>query len=71
MSKKPFMVCEIDPAELAVRMCEANYGIIRPTPDAKQALASMDKHVAEAWLRSAKAAADYIIEVVNAGARTQ
>jgi hypothetical protein len=59
-------VIEIDPAELAVRLCEANYRIVRPMPDAKSALAAMDEVVRAGWLRSARAAAEYFTELVNA-----
>ncbi|MBY6244084.1 hypothetical protein [Methylosinus sp. Sm6] len=64
------LIVEIDPAELAVRMCEANYGLTRPMADARQALAAMTPEVREAWLRSAKAAADYFVEIVNAAKKT-
>lgn len=64
------MVITIDPAELAVRLCEANYRMTRPTPDAIQALAAMDDDVAQAWLRSSRAAAEYFTELVNATGST-
>jgi hypothetical protein len=61
----------IDPAELAIRMCEANYCIARPTPNADAALAAMDTEVREAWLRSARAAAEYFAELINERGRPQ
>jgi roadblock/LC7 domain-containing protein len=64
-------VATIDPAELAVRLCEANYLLKRPMADANSALAAMDEDVRIAWLRSAKAAADYFVEIVNAAEREQ
>ncbi|MBY6243875.1 hypothetical protein [Methylosinus sp. Sm6] len=67
---KSTLVAEIDPAELAIRLCEANYGLTRPMADARQALAAMTPEVREAWLRSAKAAADYFVEIVNAAKKT-
>lgn len=56
----------VDPAELAIRLCEANYMLTRPMPDAVQALAAMDPDVRAGWLRSAKAAADYFAEMISA-----
>jgi hypothetical protein len=61
----------IDPSELAVRLCEANYCIERPTPNADAALANMDKECREAWLRSARAAAEYFAELINERGRPQ
>lgn len=61
------MYFEVDPAELAVRLCEANYLIKRPIPDASEALAEMDEEVRTAWRRAAKAAADYFVELINSG----
>lgn len=63
------LICEIDPAELAIRLCEANYDIKRPMPDALATLDAMDDDVREAWLRSAKAVADYFCELINNGHR--
>ena len=65
MSRVPTLVIQIDPAELAIRLCEANYGLRRPTPDAGAALDAMDEDIRTAWLRSAKAAADYFAEIIN------
>ena len=53
------------PAELAVRLYEANYRLQRHVPDAIAALSAMEKDRAEAWLRSAKAAADYFVELLD------
>ena len=64
-------VAVVDPAELAVRMCEANYGIKRPCPDAAIALDAMDQDAREGWLRSAKVAADYFAEIINQATRRQ
>lgn len=57
------VLIEIDPAELAVRLCEANYGLRRPRRDPLHALAAMDEEVRAAWLRSARAAVEYIAEL--------
>ena len=64
------LICEIDLAELAIRLCEANYGLRRPMPDAGTALAAMDRDVREAWLRSAKAAAEYFCDLINNAERS-
>lgn len=49
------LVVEIDAAELAVRMCEANYGIRRPEgATGAQALEAMDADCRAGWFRSAK-----------------
>jgi hypothetical protein len=53
------------PAELAVRLYEANCRRKRPFQDAMAVLAAMDAEYAESWLRSAKAAADYFVELIN------
>lgn len=65
------LMIEIDPAELAVRLCEANYGLTRPRSDARESLDSMNEEVRVAWLRSAKAAADYFAELVNSAQKVQ
>jgi len=65
LPKRLVAVCEVDPAELAVRLCEANYCLERPCPDARQALDAMDEEVRLGWLRSAQAAADYFVELIN------
>ena len=69
MSTKAYAIATVDPAELAVRLCEANYRLKRPSPNAAEALAAMDPEVREAWLRSAKAAADYFVEIIDAAQR--
>lgn len=59
-------VAEISEAELAVRMCEANYGIRRPPGStAEQALDNMDQEVRLAWRRSAQAAMNYWRECIS------
>ena len=63
---KSTIVIEIDPAELAIRMCEANYCLRRPTPDAAAALAAMDEEARAGWPRSARAAAEYFAELIDA-----
>ena len=69
MTLTPSMIAEVDPAELAIRLCEANYLLKRPTPDARAALEAMDEDVRLGWLRSAKAAADYFVEIINSAQR--
>jgi len=54
---------EIDTEELAVRLCEANYGLVRPMPDASEALEAMEPECRSAWRRTAFAAADYFMEL--------
>ena len=56
------IIVEIDEAELAVRMCEASYGLERPTPSGKQALDAMATDCREGWLRAARAAIAYFRE---------
>jgi hypothetical protein len=53
------------PAELAMRLYEANSRQSRSAPDAIAALAAMEMERAQAWLRSAKAAADYFVELLD------
>lgn len=60
------LVAQISEAELAVRMCEANYGILRPVSSAEQALDAMDEEVRNAWRRSALAAMEYWRECIEA-----
>jgi hypothetical protein len=56
----------IDVAELAIRMCEANYGMRRPPGmTGSQALEAMESDVREGWLRSARAAMDYWTECIE------
>ena len=67
MTGRPYhAVVEIDPAEMAIRLCEANYGLKRPPgASAAEALAAMDEEPRLAWLRSARAAAEYLAELIN------
>jgi hypothetical protein len=58
-------IAEVDPAELAILMCEASYGLIRPVPGAREALDAMDNECRGGWLRAAKAATDYFVEIIN------
>jgi len=60
-----------DPEELAVRMCEASYGLKRPTPDAKEALAAMEPECREGWLRAARIALIYMGECIADAQRVQ
>lgn len=60
------MMAPIDPAELAVRMCEANYRLKRPAGHtAVQALEAMEEDCRDGWRRSAEAAMEYWIECIN------
>jgi hypothetical protein len=53
-------VVAIDPDELAVRMCEAGYGLARPDGmSAKEALDAMEIDCREGWKRAALAAMAY------------
>lgn len=66
MSRRLVAMAEIDMAELAVRMVEANYGLKRPKGSSGiAALAAMDDEAREGWLRSAKVAAEYLAEIFN------
>jgi hypothetical protein len=57
----------IDVAELAVRMCEASYGLRRPPGmTGSQALEAMESDCREGWLRAAHAAMDYWSECIDA-----
>jgi hypothetical protein len=62
MSRRATLIAEVDPAELAIRMCEASYGLKRPTPNAATALAAMDEDCRDGWLRAADAALHFIQE---------
>lgn len=55
----------VDSAELAIRLCEASYGIKRPMANPRAALAAMDEDCRNGWLRAARAAFDYFSEIVN------
>lgn len=64
------LIVEMDEAELAVRLCEANYGLKRPEGlSARAALDAMDDEVRAAWRRSAVAAMEYLTGCVNEGKR--
>jgi hypothetical protein len=68
--KNPSLIIEMDAAELAVRLCEANYGLKRPAGlTAQQALDAMDDDVRQGWQRSAVVAMEYLSECVSAGKR--
>lgn len=55
----------IDEAELAVRMCEANYGLTRPNGmNGTEALDAMEPEVRAGWLRSARAALLYFADAL-------
>ncbi len=59
-------VAAISEAELAVRMCEANYNLRRPAGStAEQALDGMEPEVRDGWRRSARAAMDYWRECIQ------
>jgi len=59
---------QIDMCELAVRMCEANYDITRPSHmSAEEALVAMDRGSREGWLRSARVALEYIGQCIESG----
>jgi hypothetical protein len=58
------LLAEIDPAELAIRMCEASYGLKRPMPNAQAALEAMDDDCREGWQRAAIAALEYLRECI-------
>ena len=67
MTGRPYhAVVEIDPAELAIRLCEAHIcGKRPPGTTAAEALETMDEEIRLAWLRSARAAAEYLAELIN------
>jgi hypothetical protein len=59
-------VAQIDQAELAVRMCEASYGLCRPPGmNARQALAAMEDESREGWMRASVAAMEYWRECIQ------
>lgn len=68
-TKRAALIVEVDPAELAIRMCEASYGLVRPMPDAREALEAMDEDCRDGWLRAAQAAIDYLSEQRSAAQR--
>jgi hypothetical protein len=54
-------------AELAVRMCEASYGLRRPPEmTGGQALEEMEPDCRDGWLRAAHAAMNYWEECIDA-----
>lgn len=61
------LVFELDQAELAVRMCEASYGLTRPMPSAVKALAAMEEDSRAGWIRAAAAALNYFHECLTKG----
>ncbi len=70
MAGKAELIVEMDEAELAIRLCEANYGMKRPTGlNAREAMDAMEEDVREGWRQSAIAAIEYFTECVNAGKR--
>jgi hypothetical protein len=63
-------ITAISEAELAIRMCEAQYGLIRPPGlSAEQALDAMEPASRNGWRRSAKAAMEYWSECIAASNR--
>lgn len=66
MAERAALIAELDPAELAIRMCEASYGLKRPTPSAMEALAAMDEDCRDGWIRAANAALKYLQEQLAA-----
>ena len=65
------LAIKVDAAELAVRMCEASYGLVRPMPSAQIALDSMTPECREGWLRAAAAAVEYIKQCIDVGKQVQ
>ena len=64
MADDQSILVELDQAELAVRLCEAAYGLERPPGmSAAAALAAMDPEPRAGWLRAAHTAVRYFIEV--------
>ncbi len=63
-------IAEISEAELAVRMCEASFGMKRPTgATAAQALNGIDDDVRDLWLKAARAAMEYWRECIKQSQR--
>lgn len=62
MSEK---VVALDVRELAVRIAEACIEIKRPAGSADEVLAVLGDDESEAWMRAARAAADYFIEITG------
>jgi len=66
---KAKLVIEINMAELAVRIAEANLQLKRPMANPLQVIEGMEeveKDCGQCWLRGAKAAAEYLTELLNA-----
>jgi hypothetical protein len=60
------MIAEISETELAIRICEAGYGMHRPPGmTAEQALDGLDPAVRETMCRSAQAAIQYWRECIE------
>ena len=66
-------VVEIDEAELAVVMCEAVYGVLRPTNmTVREALDDMDADCRDGWIRAARAAIVLMAQyIAKAGAEVE
>jgi hypothetical protein len=63
---RPSLVAEVDPAELAVRMCEASYGQTRPPgATALEALLAMEEDSRDGWMRAAHVAMEYLRDCLN------
>jgi hypothetical protein len=59
-------IAAISEAELAIRLCEANYGLRRPAGlTAEQALDAMEPECRDGWRASARAAMEYWRECVQ------
>ena len=59
-------IAPISEAELAVRMCEASYGLARPDGlTAEQALDAMTAECRDGWHRAARAAMNYWAECIS------
>lgn len=66
---KRALIIEIDPAELAVGMCEAAYQIKRPAgKTARQALDAMEPECRAGWLRAATFAGTYVAAQIESAA---
>lgn len=64
-------IAPVEEAELAVRMCEASYGLTRPAGySAVQALEAMEEDCREGWRRAAQCALRYWAECIANANRT-
>lgn len=61
--ERKIIVVNVSLSELAVRICEANYGLLRPCSSAREALARMSPEMRAGAIRGAQAALDYLAEV--------